>query len=147
MTRVDHQQSNAGSERPLVEPDWLTEPFWCAGEKNELRIQRCCVCEAWFYPPQVACPQCLEEAWEWLPTSGRGTVYSFTVVHRPASPAFEGPYVLAIIELDEGPAVMANIVGGAPDAVRIGAPVAVAFDVAGNGTAVPVFRPVSDPLT
>jgi hypothetical protein len=95
-----------------------------------------------FYPRAV-CPSCLSSATEWVRARGRGTVYSFTVTHQSQAPGFRGelPYVLAIVELDEGPRLMTNIVGCAPDAVRIGLPVEVVFEDVTPEVTLAKFRP------
>jgi uncharacterized OB-fold protein len=74
-------------------------------------MQRCLTCQAWRWPPQPVCPTCLSEEYHWAHTAGLGRLYSFTVVHRPVDPAmFEAPYVIGIVQLDEGPRLLTNIV-------------------------------------
>jgi uncharacterized protein len=115
------------TERPLPEPTALTEPFWAAVRDHRLTLQRCAECGAWEWTPKLVCSRCLRAALAWTQVSGRGQVYSFSVVRRPQSEAFEVPYVVAIIELDEGPRILANVTG-APDDVRMGMPVKVGFE-------------------
>src|SRR5207247_1198980 len=95
-----------------------------------------------FYP-RALCPRCLSSATEWVRASGWGTVYSFTVTHQNQAPGFreELPYVLAIVELDEGVRMMTNVVGCAPDAVRIGMPVQVVFEDVTAEITLAKFRP------
>lgn len=127
--------------RPTPASNWLVEPFWEGCRRGELRIQRCGECQRWFFVPQIACPGCHSESWEWTRVSGRGQIYSFTVVHRPATPAFEAPYVLAIIELDEGLMMMSNVIGCDAADVKIGMAVVVEFEASEGGAAIPLFRP------
>jgi uncharacterized OB-fold protein len=93
-----------------------------------LEIQRCRVCHGYEWTPQMVCGACLTDTLEWTPVGGAGTVYSCTIVRRPQSPAFEVPYVVAEVELDEGPRLLANIVGIEPEKVRIGLRVVVGFE-------------------
>lgn len=110
-------------------------------QKGELRIQRCRSCSAYVFYPRSACPSCMGFDLEWVQARGTGTVFSFTVQHREA-PGFEGqaPYVLAIIELDEGVRMMSRVVAD-PDAVRVGMPVRVQFAAIAEDFRVPVFVP------
>jgi len=104
-------------------------------------VQRCGDCGAYVFIPQPACTSCFSESLEWVATSGRGAVYSFSVVHRPQRPEFATPYVVAIIELDEGFHMLTNLVDIAPDDVRVGLPVEVAFTRASDAITLPYFRP------
>jgi hypothetical protein len=118
-------------------------PFWAGTREHELRLQRCSACGSYRFPPQVLCRACLAEEHEWTATSGRGTVYSFIVQHRPATPAFaaEVPYVVAVVELEEGPLLLTNIVGCSPEAVEVGMPVEVEFADATDDITLYPFRP------
>lgn len=132
-------------QRPLPEPNEVTAPFWDAAARHELIHPHCQECERAFFPPHLACPHCRATRWSWVTSAGRGTLYSFTVVHRAPQPGFEVPYVIGVVDLDEGFDLMTNIVGVAPEAVRIGARVTVDWlDVSsadgGAGMVLPVFR-------
>jgi uncharacterized OB-fold protein len=118
----------ARSRIPLPEPSPLTMPFWAACQEHRLVVQRCRECGAWEWTPQLICSHCLRDALEWTPVSGRGVVYTFSVVRRPQMDAFEAPYVVAEIEIEEGPRLLSNVVGIAPDDVRIGLAVEVGFE-------------------
>ena len=97
--------------RPRPTPSELTAPFWAAARERRLVRPRCNSCGRSFFTPQVACPVCLSEDWSYVDSAGRGTVYSFTVVHRAPSPALSAPYVLAVVELiDEGWSMLTNVV-------------------------------------
>jgi uncharacterized OB-fold protein len=96
--------------------------------RHELKLQKCGGCGAFIYYPRPRCPHCLSENLEWRNVSGRGKLYSYTVVRRASSRAFaDGPYVLAIVELDEGPRMTTNLMAE-PEKIKIGMPVTVAFD-------------------
>jgi uncharacterized OB-fold protein len=114
--------------KPLPKPSPVSAPFWEAARRHELKLQYCVACKAFIYYPRDRCPDCFSEGMEWRPVSGRGKVYSYTVVRRASSRAFaDGPYVLAIVELEEGPRMTTNIVAP-PEQVRVEMPVTVCFD-------------------
>jgi len=130
-------------EKPLPAVTEDGAPYWEACRHDELRAQRCGACGHVRWPPSVLCPKCLGEDAEWVRLSGRGTVYSFIVVHRPQHPAFfdDVPYNVAIVELDEGIRLHANVVDCAPDALRVGLPVEVVFQRVNDEITLPRFRP------
>ena len=129
--------------RPLPRIDEESRGFWEALARHELYFQRCRACHTARFPPRAVCPACLSSATEWIRASGRGTVYTFTVTHQNPAPGFREalPYVLAIVELAEGPRIMTNIVGCAPDSVRIGMPVEVVFEDVTPEVTLAKFRP------
>jgi hypothetical protein len=131
--------------RFALPPSSLTQPFWDATGQKKLLLQWCKSCEAVVHYPREACPKCLGESLEWREASGKGDVYAFCVMQRPANPAMAGllPYVVALVDLDEGARMMTNIVGCEPAAVRIGMPVRVTFEDLGDGRALPLFEPAS----
>jgi uncharacterized OB-fold protein len=104
-------------------------PFWAALKAHRLEAQECDSGHLRFIPTEI-CPRCGSQDWTWRQLSGSGTVYTFTVVHRAPTPAYQAdaPYVVAHVELEEGIRVIGNVTGCAPDAVHIGMPVEVAFD-------------------
>jgi uncharacterized OB-fold protein len=130
-------------DKPLPNRSTLAMPFWEGTHAHELRLQRCDACGSFRFPPQVLCRACLDERHRWVPTSGRGTVYSYVVQHRPATPAFAAdvPYVVAVVELEEGPLLLTDIVGCAPEAVEVGMPVEVSFVDATDEITLYPFRP------
>ena len=130
--------------KPLPRIDEESRGYWEALARHELYLQRCRDCGTKRFPPRAVCPACLSSASAWVRASGRGTVYTFTVTHQNQAPGFreEVPYVLAVVELAEGPRLMTNIVGCAPDAVRIGMPVEVVFEVVTPEITLAKFRPV-----
>lgn len=131
--------------KPAPAADPATREFWDAARQGELRVPRCTDCGKHHLYPRTVCPHCGSSSLLWTSCRGTGEVYSFTVVHRAPSPAFEAdvPYVVAVVQLDEGPHLMTNLVEIAPEAVRIGQRVQVRFRAAGEeGAQVPVFAPL-----
>jgi uncharacterized protein len=120
---------NRGDYRkPLPKPSPTSRPFWEAARRHELRLQHCGACNHYVYYPRDRCPYCMADKLEWRDASGRGKVHSYTVVRRASTRSFaDGPYVLAIVELDEGPRLTTNVVA-APENVKVGMPVTVYFD-------------------
>jgi uncharacterized OB-fold protein len=118
--------------KPLPHPSGLTQPFWDAVKRHELSIQQCKDCGRFAHPPKVACPNCLSTNYQWTPVSGRGTIYSFNVTHRPPVAAFaeDVPYVIGLVELDDAPGVrvLSNVVQIAPQDVRVGMRVKVIYE-------------------
>lgn len=119
-----------------------TQPYWDGAAEHRLVIQCCTACGEWNFPPRRRCPQCEAEALEWTQASGRGRLWSYIIVHR-AEPEFaeRTPYVLGVVELDEGPHLMGTVIGVDPDpaALPIDAPLTVAFEQRGE-TALPVWQ-------
>jgi uncharacterized protein len=126
---------------PLPRPTSLSRPHWDGCKQGVLRVQRCQDCGGFVFIPQPLCTHCQSEALEWVASSGRGAVYSHTVVHRPPRPAFDVPYVVAIVELEEGWHMLTNLVDVAPEDVRVGLPVEVAFRRMSDEITLPCFRP------
>lgn len=127
--------------RPLPRPTPVTQPFWDAAKRHELLIQQCPACAAHVFYPRENCPRCGSLDLAWVRAKGTGTVYSFTVARRPTHPAFAAPYVIAIVELDEGPRLTANIVACDPDTVRIGMGVRATFEDVDADTTLVMFEP------
>jgi uncharacterized OB-fold protein len=127
---------------PTVTPD--TQFFWDAAKERRLVIQRCTECGALRHPPRPMCPRCNSLSWDAVPASGRGTVFSFVMPQHPQYPWFEYPYVVALVELDEGTRIVTNLVDVAPEAVTIGMPVAVCFEEFDDGLVLPQFAPAGE---
>lgn len=134
---------NGANQRPLPTITDLNRPFWDACARHELRMQRCTRCGHIRWPIEGVCPRCLSREADWIVLSGRGTVFSFVVFHRAYHPAFSNdvPYNVALVELEEGPLMISNVIGVAPDAVYIGMPVEVVFVEIAPGIWLPKFRP------
>lgn len=124
---------------PLPEPTAFTRPFWEGCQSEELRLACCCGCGHRFMPGAPCCPRCWSDELRLEPASGRGEVFSFAVYRRTYHPAIPAPYIVALIQLDEGPRMVSNIVGCEPEAVEIGMPVEVCFQ-AEDGFLLPRFR-------
>jgi uncharacterized OB-fold protein len=126
---------------PHAEPSPATRPFWDGCAVGELRFQRCRGCRAAQFPPAEVCRRCVGTDLAWERGAGVGTLYSWTVVYRPVTPAFRVPYAPAIVDLDEGYQMVTNLVGLTPDAITPDLPVQVEFHHAGGGLHLPYFRP------
>jgi uncharacterized protein len=135
----------ADYKKPLPRVDEEGRGWWEALARHELYFQRCRQCGTKRFPPRAVCPACLSSATEWVRASGRGTVYSFTVTHQNHAPGFREalPYVLAVVELEEGPRMMTNVVGCVPDDVRIGMAVEVEFDDVTPDVTLAKFKPAA----
>ena len=129
--------------RALPEPDLLTEPYWKRVAEGVFALPRCGDCGRWHFYPRDACPSCGSGRIAWAEASGRGEIYSFSVVHRAPAAEFKAdvPYVLAIVKTQEGPRLFTRIVGVAHEDVRIGMPVRVKLARPGEEPALPVFEP------
>jgi uncharacterized protein len=129
---------------PVPVPNPTTQPFWDGTKQHRLMLQRDRETGAAFFYPRVLAPGTLSDDLEWFEASGKGTVYSYTVDRRGTAPAFasKAPYVIAIIELDEGPHMTSNIVDCAIEDVRIGMPVEAVYEDANDEITLVKFRPV-----
>jgi len=129
--------STKAEPRPTPE----TEPFWEGCAAGELRLQHCPTCDAHYFPPRPFCPTCLSDEVEWQPVSGRATLHTYVINHR-AAPGFEAPYAIAVVQLEEGPRMMSNIVGvdATPEALELDMPLQVTFETRG-AMQLPVFGP------
>lgn len=130
---------------PLPRPTPESKPFWDACKAHELRLQRCRACDqAYFYPRNV-CPSCLSSDVEWFRASGRGKLHTFSVVYSGGKyPPLELPFVLAVVELEEGPKMLSNLVGvpADPAQLRCEMPVVVEFADVTEQITLPRFRPI-----
>lgn len=129
--------------KPLPEPTTFSRPFWEAARAHRLVLQRSKKTGKHIFYPRNVSPFGADDELEWVDASGRATVYSYTVARRPTAPqwADEGPYVIAIVELEEGPHMTTNIVDCAPEDVRIGMPVVAKFDDVTPEVTLVHFRP------
>ena len=130
--------------KPVPVPTKETQPYWDGCKQHELRVQKCAACNHHQFYPRLYCTACMSDRVEWVKTSGRAKVLSYTIIYRPVTQAFAGnvPYVVAMVTLDEGPQMMTNIVGCEPEKVYIGMPVQVTFDDWTEEISVPKFKPV-----
>ncbi len=136
--------------RPLRPRPSLTQDnqfFFDGAKEHKLLIQRCTACGTLRHPPRPACAACRSFEWEAIEASGRGTIYSFTVNHYPQVPSFDYPLVVALVELEEGTRLVANVRGITPETVRIDMPVRAAFERFDDDLTLPVFEPADAPAT
>lgn len=115
------------ARRPVPRPTRLSRPFWDACREGRLLAQQCGDCGGYVFLPQEFCSHCLGVDLEWVECVGSGTIVTLTVIGRAQTPAFETPYVVAVVRLHEGYEMLTNIVDAGPDQVRLGAAVEVSF--------------------
>lgn len=135
--------ASTGTAKFAPRPTPETEPFWTGCASGELRLQRCQQCREFYFPPRPFCPACWSGDVAWEAVSGRGTLHSYLINYRPA-PGYESdlPYAIAIVQLDEGPRLMSNIVDveNDPENLILDMPLEVTFEQRGD-IALPQFRP------
>lgn len=130
-------------DKPLPPITAENAPYYESLRQHTMRLQCCGSCGSFRFPPSSHCPRCLSEQGEWTPVSGRGTVYSWIVMHQIYDPGFRGdaPYNVAVVELKEGPRLTSNITGCANTDIRIGMPVEVVYDDITDEVTLAKFRP------
>ena len=135
----DHSETYS---KPLPALDGLTKEFynWC--RRGDLRFQRCSACQAWRHVPRPMCAACGSFEWTWQRSSGRGTVFSWTVAERPMHPAFQNdaPYAPVVIEMAEGVRLVSEMLDCSPDELEIGMPVELVFDHVTPEITLPKFK-------
>ena len=131
-----------GYTKPLPDLEGHAGDFYGFCKRGELRFQRCTDCSAWRHVPREMCPECGSWDWAWAPSTGRGKIFSWTVVARALHPAFrdDTPYAPVIVEMDEGVRLLTQVTDVAPDALEIDMPVEVAFDAVTPEITLPRFR-------
>lgn len=130
--------------KPLPAPDHLTAPFWDGCKAHKLLLQRCKQCSTSQFPPGPLCTKCRSAELEWSEASGKAKVFSWIVVRHPIPADVykdEVPYVVALVDLDEGPRMSTNIVDCVPESIKDGMPVEVAFKQVSDAITLPLFRP------
>ncbi|MFN8524482.1 MAG: OB-fold domain-containing protein [Chloroflexota bacterium] len=132
-------------DKPLPTPDPVTKPFWDSVKAHRMMLQKGSKSGKFVFYPRAISPYDPDEELVWTPVSGRGVVHAFTIPHRHPVQAFtkDGPYVVALIELEEGAKMLTNLVGVAanPDAVKVGMAVEVAYDDVTDELTLPKFKP------
>jgi len=130
-----------GMPPPLA--DAITLPFWQAAAEHRLVVQRCAGCGHTRLPPAPICPECRSAEAGWKTVSGRGEVYTYTIVHRPIAANQKLPYVIAVIALEDagGVRMISNLVEARPEEIAVGMPVEVAWEDMSAELAIPRFRP------
>jgi uncharacterized OB-fold protein len=130
--------------KPIPLPDETTLPFWEAAKRRQLVIQRCTTCGYYNHPPRTVCDACLSQELRFESISGRGRIFTFTVMHQRDVPGFESeaPFINIVVELVEQPMLLmvSNLPISAREQVLVGAQVEVEFEDRGNGVIVPQFR-------
>ena len=131
-------------DKPAPIPDRDSAPFWEGVRAGEVRLQRCTACATYVYYPVYMCPACSSLDLAWTTVSGRGTIYTKTRIEEPVSAASGSrePMIVALVELEEGPVMMSNIVGPHAEAAQIGDAVTVTFQSVSDEISMPVFEPV-----
>lgn len=132
-------------KKPLPRPTPWSKPFWDGCKNRNLLIQQCKNCKKHIFYPKLFCPFCLSKDLSWVEATGKGKIYSYTIVHsyQPTEFSEDVPYVIAIIDLDEGVRMMSNIVDYNPEEVRCDMNVEVVFEEVTDEFTLPKFKPVS----
>jgi uncharacterized OB-fold protein len=132
----------ATGSRALPQPTPETQHFWDGTREGELRLQRCGDCADVYFPPRPFCPACASRNVSVFAASGRGTLHSYVINHRPG-PGFDGPHSIAVVELEEGPRMMSNVVDceQTPDALVLDMRLVVRFEKVDESITLPLFRP------
>ncbi len=128
--------------RPFLE-ELEAKPFWAHLREHKLTAQRCKACDKFFtFPPQGSCPHCLSPEYDWVELSGRGRVFSFVTYHRAWHPAYQDktPYNVSLVDLEESPRLISNVIGCKHDEVKVDMPVEIVYDDREEFT-LPQFRP------
>lgn len=134
-------------DKPLPEVNSLTAPFWEYCKKHELRMQYCNECKQWIWYPKAVCPNCgKKESIEWVRLSGKGKIYSYTIIRQVIdnSESFNKdiPFIIALVELDEGPRIYSNVINATADSASIGDRVEVIFEDVTDEITLPKFKKV-----
>lgn len=131
--------------KPIPVPDEITAPFFDGAREGKLMLQHCTSCDGWSFPVRERCPHCFANALEWRQASGRGTLYTFAIMHQVMNPGFASsvPYNVSQIDLEEGVRMVANVVGVTNDALRIGMKLEAVFEDVGETVRIPKFRPAA----
>jgi uncharacterized OB-fold protein len=127
----------------LPRPTIVSRPFWDGCADGQLLYQRCARCDTAVFNPAPICPSCLSRDLVWLESAGAGSIYSWTIAHRPMTTSYTAPYAPIIVDLDEGYQMVSNLIGCSIDAVAVGLRVKVVFHAIGT-MALPYFRPASE---
>ena len=139
------EQANVAYAKPLPALVGLTKEFydWC--RKRELRFQCCARCQAWRHVPRELCAECGSPEWRWEKSSGRGRVFTWTLVARAMHPAFQQdvPYAAVVIEMEEGVRLISQVIDCPPDELAIDAPLEVVFEDVTEEVTLPKFRRVA----
>ncbi|MEM7020214.1 MAG: OB-fold domain-containing protein [Pseudomonadota bacterium] len=133
------------SKLPVPKSTPETAHFWEGTQQGELRLQRCGDCDNVYFPPRPFCPACTSKNVAYFAASGNASLYSYIINHRD-HPAFDGPYSIAVVQLEEGPRMMTNIVNveQTPEALVLDMPLEVTFEPLNDDITLPYFQPKGD---
>lgn len=128
--------------KPLPVIDQETAFYWNSLSKGKFFLKKCSNCTKFHFYPRSICPHCYSDKTEWVEASGRGEIYSYTIARRPAGPAYsqDVPYIVAIVDLQEGPRMMSNIVTDRIGDVKIGTRVEVTLEAVTDEVTLPKFK-------
>jgi uncharacterized protein len=131
--------------KPIPIPSIESKPYWDGLRQHQLLIPRCNACRGFWFPPSSHCPHCTCAEFAWTPVSGRGKVFSYVIYHRVYHPGFadDVPYTVALVEIEEGPRMISNIIGIPPEEVVCEMPVQVVFEDIDDRATLPRFAPAS----
>lgn len=115
-------------------------PFWEGVNNKQLLLQKCKSCGTWLNPPRPMCPKCLSTEPEWVAAKGKGKVFSYVTYQDSPHPAFKAPYSVVLVELEEGPRIVSNMVDAKPEEIAIGMPVEVVFEQVADDLTLPKFK-------
>ena len=133
------------TQKPIPIPDEISGPFFDGTRDGRLMLQHCSACDGWSFPVRERCPHCFAAPLQWRAASGKGTLYTFAIMHQVMNAGFAGatPYNVCQIDLAEGVRMISNVVGVPNADLRIGMDLEVMFDDVGDNVRVPKFRPVA----
>ena len=134
------------ASKPVPIPDTISAAFFDGARDGKLFLQHCAGCGGWSFPVRERCPHCFAGSLGWRAASGRGTLYTFAIMHQVMHPGFAAsvPYNVSQIDLEEGVRMVSNVVGVPNDALQIGMKLEVCFEDVGDNVWVPKFRSVAD---
>ena len=131
--------------KPVPQPAPESMPYWQAAKEHRLELPKCNACGKFWFPPSQSCPHCFAADFVFKPVPGLGKVFSFVMPQHPQYPWFEYPYIVALVELDEGTRLVTNLVDVTPEAASVGMRVEVRYQEFDGDLVLPLFAPVSAP--
>jgi uncharacterized protein len=134
------------ASKPVPMPDTVSATFFDGARDGKLMLQHCASCGCWSFPVRERCPHCFAGSLGWRAASGRGTLYTFAIMHQVMNPGFADsvPYNVSQIDLEEGVRMISNVVGVDNGALHIGMKLEVCFEDVGDNVCIPKFRPAAD---
>ncbi|MEM9357260.1 MAG: Zn-ribbon domain-containing OB-fold protein [Pseudomonadota bacterium] len=131
-------------DRIIPQPTPETQHYWDGAKRGELLLQKCKSCNNVYFPPRPFCPECGSRDVEVVKASGKGRLYSYIINHMKA-PGYEPPFAVAVVELEEGPRIMTNILEcePTPEALQLDMPLEVTFEELSDEISLPQFKPAT----